>query len=41
MSGNFNVELWNKNLEKLRKIKNLKDELDSEFHEFLINFDEN
>ena len=37
--GNFDLKLWNEYSEKLQKIKILKDEIDIEFHEFLVNFD--
>jgi hypothetical protein len=38
-SGNFNLKLWNEYSKKLKKIKIIKDEIDSEFREFLENFD--
>lgn len=36
----FDVKLWNEYSEKLQEIKVLKDKIDSEFHEFLVNSDE-
>ena len=41
IEGKYYPDLWDEYSEKLKAIKPLRDELDSEFYEFLVSFEEN